>query len=140
MSRLTYKTDIEIYAYDVDYMGIVHNIVYLRWMEKARSDFLNPVYSYETALETGVSPVIINSNLHYLIPLRLGVKASLEMNIIEIGKAKWSVEFEISSEEGTHFKAEQYGMFFDTNRQKPTRVPKQIRDYYEKVISDESSP
>jgi len=132
--ELTIEVPIDIYAYDVDYMGIVHNIVYLRWLEKIRTDFLNRYYTISDAIETGISPIIAKTEMKYLYPLRVTDTAFGRFCVEDIGRSKWVVSLEIHSDRGLHFRADQVGMFYDINKQKPARTPAHVREKYLETI------
>lgn len=58
---LLIERPIVVRTYDIDFANIVHNIVYLRWLEDLRSEILADVLPIEQILSTGISP-ILNSN------------------------------------------------------------------------------
>ncbi|PLX67016.1 MAG: hypothetical protein C0603_10130 [Denitrovibrio sp.] len=132
---LSAEKHIKIYPYDVDYMAIVHNVVYIRWLEEMRTDMLEGVYSMADSIEAGVTPVIAELNAQYKIPLRMGNKATAKITIKEMGKIKWVVGFEINSEAGLHFSAEQTGYFYNIKLNRPSRIPKHLVELYKKATA-----
>ena len=130
---LSSEKQLKIYPYDVDYMAIVHNVVYIRWLEEMRTDMMEGVYSMAESIEAGVTPVINKLQAEYHLPLRISTKATAKIRIKEMTKLKWIIAFEVSSEAGLHFSAEQLGYFYNIKLNKPSRVPKHIYDLYIEV-------
>ena len=72
-NQLVMKTSmpISIKAYEIDAMGVVSNIVYVKWLEDARHVFLEKYFSYDKMIETGISPVMMKNEITYKKPLRI---------------------------------------------------------------------
>ncbi|XOB65709.1 acyl-CoA thioesterase [Deferribacteres bacterium DY0037] len=132
---LTKDVPLQIYAYDVDYMGIVHNIVYLRWLEKIRTDFLNEHYSITDAINTGISPIIAKTEMTYHRPVRITDKAFAHLKVEEIGRSKWVISMEIHVEGELYFRADQSGMFYDINKRRPARTPAHVRELFQQALA-----
>jgi acyl-CoA thioester hydrolase len=49
--------DIYIKAYEIDAMGIVSNIVYVKWFEDMRHIFLDQFYTYKEMMTIGHSDI-----------------------------------------------------------------------------------
>ena len=55
--------EVTVYTYQIDFAGHVSNIVYLRWMEMARSKLLEAAgLPVETLLARGIVPVLASGN------------------------------------------------------------------------------
>ncbi len=127
---LSVAKQVKLYPYDVDYMAVVHNVVYLRWMEEMRTDMMEEHYSMAESIEKGITPVISEVSANYKIPLRIGDKATARIFLKEMGKIKWVVGFEITSEAGLHFSAEQTGYFYNIKLNRPSRTPKHLIELF----------
>ena len=68
---LLVEADLYIHAYDVDVMGYVSNIVYIRWFEDMRHHMLDIVYPFEKMIEEGIAPVLMHTELDYLRPFTI---------------------------------------------------------------------
>ena len=44
-------------TYDIDYAHIVHNAVYIRWLEDLRTALISDVYPIQELLADGISPI-----------------------------------------------------------------------------------
>ena len=62
---------ITVKTYDIDFMGIVSNIAYVRWMEDLRLRFLEVHYPLERLLSELVVPVIVQTQIEYKRPIRI---------------------------------------------------------------------
>jgi len=136
-SDILKKTEkLEIYAYDVDYMGIVHNIVYLRWLEKIRTDFLNEYYDLSDVIKTGITPIIAKTEATYMKPVHMTDEAVAYFQVEDIGRSRWIISMEIKVQDEIHFRADQVGMFYDMNKQKPARTPEHVRKIFKDALAD----
>ena len=54
--------EVELYlpvrTYDIDFAGIVNNIVYVRWLEDLRLEMLSRFLPLEELLQNGIAPLI----------------------------------------------------------------------------------
>lgn len=71
---------IRIKTYDIDSAKHVNNIVYVRWLEDLRLHFLDTHLTLETLHEQGITPIIVETNIHYRQPIRLGDKMVTDIN------------------------------------------------------------
>lgn len=128
---------INIYAYDVDYMGVVHNIVYLRWLETIRTNFLNEYYDLHDVMKTGITPIIAKTEANYIKPvLMTDENVEGHFQVEEIGRSRWIISLEIKVNGETHFRADQVGMFYDMNKNKPARTPEHVRKIFLEAFAE----
>ncbi len=59
-------------TYDIDFAGIVSNIVYVRWLEDLRLDLLDATAPLQSLLDVGICPVVVRTDIRYRSSLRLG--------------------------------------------------------------------
>jgi len=55
-------------TYDVDYAGIVHNAVYIRWLEDLRLKIMDEHYQLEDQFADNQSPVLEKTKIRYRSP------------------------------------------------------------------------
>lgn len=74
---------------DTDLSGAVYHANYLRWFERARSDFLDLLgIDQRAAVEAGEGAYhVANLSIRYLVPARLGDTVLLETRIAKMGRA-----------------------------------------------------
>ncbi len=125
------ETPIQIHSYHIDGMNIVHNSIYVKWLEEIRMVFLDKYYPYANMLEKNFSPVIASTEINYKYPLRLFEKPVGKGWVEEFGRAKWTLNFEIITENKVHCIGRQVGYMVDLTRLKPVPMPEELISQYE---------
>src|SRR5580658_9242477 len=94
--RLT--VPLEVYYFDTDAGGVVHNIAYLRMVEIARSQLAAALgWSLEEMGRTGLVPVVARTEIDYLKPARLGDHLLVSAELVRLEKIRSFMRFEIAS-------------------------------------------
>lgn len=136
--RLT--VPLEVYYFDTDAGGVVHNLAYLRMVEIARSQLAASLgWTLEEMGRTGLVPVVARTEIDYLKPARLGDRLIVSAELSRLEKVRMFMSFEIAS-------ATQTGLVFVRCIQtmvtvqlpggRPQRVPKAWTDAYPQLISE----
>lgn len=121
-------------TYDIDFGGVVSNIVYLRWFEDLRFRIMEVAdCPLDEFLADGIAPVLLNTNIEYKKPIRIGEKPVGKMWIKKMTKLKWYLEAEIVINEKIATQGEQIGIFVKTSTGYPTAIPEKL---YHKYLSD----
>lgn len=82
--------------FDTDAGGVVHNIVYLRFIEVARTLLaIQMGMSFEEIARTNIHPVVTRTEIDYKRPARLGDEIRVDGRIAEWSGIRFVVEFEI---------------------------------------------
>ncbi len=113
-------------GYDIDVMGIVSNIVYIRWFEDLRLAFLDTYMPYEDFLDAGISPVIGRTEVDYKRPITMADRPMGRIWLPELGRARWRLHFEISVGDRIHCAGVQQGYFIDLTRKRPVPAPEPL--------------
>ncbi len=132
---LLVEIPIEVKTYDVDYARIVHNAVYIRWLEDLRLQLMNEHYPLEELLAVQQSPVLEKTEITYLRPLRLFDRAVGRMWIANLTRARWEVQAEICRADMVAASARQTGYFIDLEHYRPIRIPTVLRERWEAAVS-----
>lgn len=127
---------IKIKAYEIDSMGIVSNIVYVKWFEDLRHVFLDKYYPYNEMMESKISPMLIKTEVEYKTPLTIFDNPMGRSWVSKMGKMKWEITYEIYSGDTIHSIGKQTGCFFDLERKRPTKVPERMTFAYNKEIAE----
>lgn len=129
----------EIHPFDIDAMGHVSNIVFVRWMEIGRCKLLDEVgMSVHSVLKQGLGPALVDTQISYKHQLKLGDSVRLEVWLSEIAKASAWLEFLFSNEQGIIFaRGRQRGIFLDFEKNRPRRLDKQERALFEQFLKAE---
>src|SRR5277367_410835 len=89
---------LEVYYFDTDAGGVVHNIAYLRMVEIARSQLAAALgWSLEEMNRTGLVPVVARTEIDYLKPARLGDRLLVSAELTRLEKVRFLLRFEITS-------------------------------------------
>lgn len=123
-----------VQTYDIDFAGIVSNIVYIRWLEDLRLKLLEDHWPLEHQLRDGYTPVLISTEIEYLKALRLFERPVGSMWLSELGKARFTLEAEFVLGESRASRATQRCAFVDSVTFRPLRVPQGLKAVYEKAV------
>jgi acyl-CoA thioester hydrolase len=127
---LLLEMPLKILGYDIDVMGIVSNIVYVRWFEDLRFFFLETYYPFEEMFKDSQSPILKNTEVDYKRPLTIYDKPVGRIWVSNLGRAQWEVSFEIEAGQRIHCQGKQIGYFVNMERRRPIPVPKRLVDHY----------
>lgn len=79
---------VRVYYEDTDAGGIVYHATYLRWMERARSDWLRALGERHDALATqGLQFVVSEIDIRYRRPARLDDLLDVDLEVVEARRA-----------------------------------------------------
>ncbi len=118
-------------TYDVDYAGIVHNAVYIRWLEDLRLKIMDEHYQLEDQFADNQSPVLEKTEIRYRSPLKLFEETLGQMWVSKLGKARWEVQATFTREDLIIASATQTGYFIDLKAYLPIRIPAALREKWE---------
>ena len=126
------EVPIMVKAYEVDCVGIVSNIVYIKWFEDMRHYFMDKYYPYREMMGDHVSPVLVATTAQYKAPLTITDSPTGRCWMEKLGKVKWEMHIEIELDSKLCCTGIQNGCFFDTEKNAPTTTPKVLLDAYNK--------
>ncbi len=115
---------IEIKTYDIDFAGIVGNIVYVRWLEDLRLAMMAEVYPLAQAVADDVAPVLLETRISYERPLTLRDRVIGRIWAIDMTGVRWRIGAEFRAGDTVHARAEQTGIFIRLSTRKPVPPPK----------------
>jgi acyl-CoA thioester hydrolase len=121
---------IEIKTYDIDFAGIVGNIVYVRWLEDLRLAMMAEVYPLARAVADDVAPVLLETWIGYERPLRLQDQVVGRIWAIGMTGARWRIGAEFRVGRTVHARAEQTGLFIRLSTRKPVPPPKILSERF----------
>lgn len=121
------QLSIVVKTYDIDFANIVHNMVYIRWLEDLRFQMLAEHYPMEQLLADGVTPILTKTEIEYRWPVRLGDVVNGRMWISNLGNTRWTVQAEIVVGDKVCVTASQTGYFADLQTLRPARIPANFR-------------
>lgn len=95
--RETFRFPIRVYYEDTDAGGVVYYANYLKYMERARTEWLSSL-GYELSLLESVEGIVFvvhRVEIDYRIPAKLGEKIDATLTLAELNRASMSVEQDI---------------------------------------------
>lgn len=115
-------------TYDIDFVGIVSNIVYVRWLEDLRLQALAEHFPLDRAMEElGIAPVLLRTEIDYKQPIRLFDPVVGVMWAAEIGRVRQVLQGEFSVNGELRAAGRQTTCFIDLKTGRPVPTPSAIR-------------
>jgi acyl-CoA thioester hydrolase len=94
--RLT--VPLNVYYFDTDAGGVVHNIAYLRMIEVARTELASSLgWTLEEMSRTGLVAVVARTEIDYVRPARLGDALLISAELVRLEKVRMYMRFEVTS-------------------------------------------
>ncbi len=120
--------DFEVKTYDIDFAGVVSNLVYVRWLEDLRMSYLSSAMSLEALVAQKLFPTLVHTAINYRGPVRFPDHVRGEMRLVETGKTSLTLEavFRSLRTGDVVADARQVGLILDANTGRPALVPKEI--------------
>ncbi|BBC23886.1 acyl-CoA thioesterase [Pseudanabaena sp. ABRG5-3] len=118
-------------TYDIDFAGIVNNIVYIRWLEDLRLEMLSLHFPLGEQIKNGIMPVIVQTKIDYKHPIKISDLPIGKMWMQSMEALRWHVSAVISVNGKTAALGEQVGVFVNLQSKKPVRMPAELRHKYQ---------
>lgn len=125
--------DFPVQTYDIDFAGVVSNIVYIRWLEDLRLAILAAYYPLHSLLDAGLAPTLFETRIRYQLPVTIRDRASGRMWIPRMTRIKLIFEGEIYANGAVAATAEQIGCLIDQSSGKPAPIPADLLKSFEDV-------
>lgn len=121
--------DFEVKTYDIDFAGVVSNLVYLRWLEDMRMAFLGSIIPLGDLVSRQHFPTLVQTTINYRAPLRFPDHAQGAMRLVSVGSTSVTLEATFTSRRTGLVVADtrQVGLILDGQTGKPIPVPAEIR-------------
>jgi acyl-CoA thioester hydrolase len=136
---LQVELQLPVKTYDIDFAGIVSNIVYVRWLEDLRLEMLSGFWPLEEQLQNGIAPIVLQTNIDYKQSIQISDRPIGKMWIASLAALRWSVGAEISIAGKTSAIAQQMGIFINLETKKPIRIPDRLQQHYHESLSRSNS-
>ena len=121
--------ELEIYTFQIDFVGHVSNIVYVQWMEVGRAKLLEAMgLPIGQLASEGITPVLTRTEIAYREPLFLGDRVRVEMWISEMRHASVRIEFRFYKDgDVLAASGSQKGLFIYRDSMRPYRMTGEMR-------------
>ena len=117
----------KVMTYEIDFAGVVSNIVYVRWLEDLRNLLAEEALSLGDAMKRGIVPTLARTEVDYLAPVRYPDVVDARMWMDETGRAKWvlGAEFVSRASGQVSARAKQTGLFVSLQTLRPVPLPEE---------------
>lgn len=119
-----------VQTYDIDFAGIVSNIVYIRWLEDLRLALAAAYFPVQKMLENGMAPLLVQTSIEYKQPINIFDRPTGKMWISHMKSLKWTMSAEIIVAEKVAAIAQQSGCFIALSTRKPVPIPAELSQAY----------
>lgn len=124
----------DVKTYDIDFAGIVSNIVYIRWLEDMRLAILAAHLPISKQIESGIGPAIIKTEIQYKRPLTIHDEVEGRMWVESVGRARYFLAAEFTNGTTTAAVAKQEGCFFNLEGKRPISLPDALVEAYQRSV------
>ena len=130
----TYK--LRVYYEDTDAQGVVYYANYLKFIERARTEFLRSIgYQQEKLLNEGLIFVVNGIQMSFRKPAKLDDSLKIKTRLIKLGKASFHFDQEVFSEENFLLcKGLVRCACLDSKSFKPVALPKELLDCMRSIL------
>jgi acyl-CoA thioester hydrolase len=98
MTEDWFSYPIQVFPHHTDYAGVVWHGRYVQWLEEARVELLRSRgIDYAKLVALGCGLHVVNLNIRYLRPLRMGDQAILKTRIAPLEGVRIPIESELRS-------------------------------------------
>lgn len=119
----------EARTYDVDFAGVVSNIVYHRWLEDLRLAVLSRAQPLPAMQRDGLTPTLAQTLIDFRAPLRLGDSVGGRQAVVRAGGRSLVLESELRREDdGTLVAVARHAVVLvDAASGRPVPLPERFR-------------
>lgn len=126
----TYEAILSVRTYDIDFAGVVSNIVFIRWLEDLRLGLMAEAYPLIRALAEDVAPILLATRISYRRPVTIADPLVGRMRVASLGRVRWRLAAEFAVGAAIHAEAEQEGLFMRLSTRRPIAIPEPIRRWH----------
>ena len=125
-----YEVRLRVQTYDIDFAGVVSNIVFIRWLEDLRLGLMDLAYPLIQALAEDVAPILLATRITYRRPVTIADPLVGRIRVADLGRVRWRLAAEFAVGATIHAEAEQEGLFMRLSTRRPIAIPAPIRRWY----------
>ena len=127
---LEINLNLPIQTYDIDFAGIVSNIVYIRWLEDLRLKMLEVYQPLEELMAKGYCPIVDSTQIKYKKALQIFDRPVGKMWMSQLGSLRCTLQAEICLNKEIVTSATQTGFFVNLKTMRPMAIPSDIQKLY----------
>ncbi|MFC3614203.1 tol-pal system-associated acyl-CoA thioesterase [Lutimaribacter marinistellae] len=127
MSRQTHRFPVTVYYEDTDMGGIVYHANYLRYIERARSDYVRQLGNDQNAMrESGIVWVVRKIEAEYLATAKFEDELVVETDVHEVSGVRLTMVQVVRRGDTEIFRATVMAVCMNKDG-RPVRLPAEIR-------------
>lgn len=130
MSERTFSWPARVYYENTDAGGVVYHAEYLKFFERARTEWLRSLGFEQTEMRAvhGVVFVVRNATLHYVRPALFNDELRVQVRIVRLGRSALEFEQEIWRADEKLVTAHMVIVCVTAEGFKPVAIPAHIRN------------
>jgi acyl-CoA thioester hydrolase len=137
MTTEPFELPVRVYYEDTDAQGVVYYANYFRFMERARTEWLEAMGVDHITMMNEDNRILVVSEAHakFLIPARLGDRLVVTAGLNRLGRATFEIEQNIyrdSTEGDLLIQGGVTAAYLAADSMKPKRIP---RDFFKEIPS-----
>lgn len=122
---------------DMDAFGHVNNVVFIRYLEEARIDFMFRLAPGGGSPSFSGGSVVARHEIDYKLPLvHRHEPVTVELWVTEIGAAKLTIAYEIKDEDQVYVRALTVIVPYDLQAGRPRRITAEEKSFLLKYLDD----
>jgi acyl-CoA thioester hydrolase len=123
-----------VQTYDIDFAGIVSNIVYVRWLEDLRIALVSTSFALPEMVKRDIAPILLETSIQYKQPILMSDRAIGRMWMTQMKYLRWTVNAEFLVGDKLVATAEQVGCFINLCSRKPISIPKELSEPFHQLV------
>lgn len=127
MSNPFVEMDFVVKTYDVDMAQIVHNAVYIRWLEDLRTSLMDKYLPLQHWMARDLMPVLLETRISYRRAIKLFDAVHGRLDMPRFGRVKWEMDIQFTVYDELRADAHQLGCFIDMKTMRAASIPEDIR-------------
>ena len=134
--RAAFHFPVRVYYEDTDMAGVVYYANYLKFLERARTEWLSAL-GYELAVlerEHGITFVVHHVDIRYHQPARLGDRLDVTATLEELGRARMLMQQDVRRGPQTLVEARVTLACLDRVSWRPARIPAPLAQRMESPV------
>ncbi|MCB5170299.1 acyl-CoA thioesterase [Streptomyces bambusae] len=125
---------------DMDAFGHVNNVVFLRYLEEARIDFMFRLAPGNGSQSFQGGSVVARHEIDYKRPLvHRHEPVTIESWVTKIGAASLTIAYEVKDEDTVYVSASTVVVPFDLESQRPRRITAEERMFLQEYVDDSAT-
>ena len=140
MSQPSFELTVRVYYEDTDAAGVVYYASYLKFLERARTEWLRALGFEQVKLtqDPGIAFAVCSLSAEYIKPARLDDQLRVISTITSLGRAQLVFAQRVERDGELLLSASLRIACFDPVRQKATAIPKSMHEKFKALIGTQA--